>query len=90
MAEIEKDLHIVNTILKTLVSRPESVRIQRSVDEMGVFMRIWVAPDDMPLLIGRAGENARALRMIVRMIGYRCEPKEHITLKIEEPERTAN
>ena len=81
----QQDLQIITSLIKAMVSEPDDVLIKRSTDEQGVFMRVWVNKIDMSILIGRAGENAKALRQIMRAIGYRN--KSHISLKIEEPER---
>lgn len=77
------DQEFLTNIIKSLVTVPDSVLAKRTVDKMGVLIQFWVAKADMPFLIGRYGDNIKALRQIARMVGYRS--KSNISLKIEEP-----
>jgi len=81
---MSQDQVVLEGIIKQLVNQPDEVHTERSVDNMGVFIRIWCDKIDMPILIGRNGDNAKALRQIARMIGYRLG--SHLSLKIEEPD----
>ena len=53
-------------VLKALVDKPELVKVDRKVDEMGVLLTVDVGQDDMGKIIGRSGATAKALRIILR------------------------
>jgi transcription antitermination factor NusA-like protein len=51
---------------------------------MGVLITLKVNPEDMGIIIGRGGQNARAIRTLVRVVG--AKNNAHVNLRIEEPE----
>ncbi len=77
-------VEVLETIVKNLVNNPDEVKITRSLDELGVLLKIKVHPQDMGLLIGRRGEMIRAIKTIMRAIGIKNYAR--INIKIEEPE----
>ncbi len=84
MAAKNKDQDFVEFIVKGIVSHPDEVKVDRTVDEMGVLITLRVNPEDMGALIGRAGSTARAIRALTRIVGLRNNAR--VNLKIEEPE----
>lgn len=80
---MEKDQEILTVILEAIVSEPAEVRIARVVDDMGVLLRVWVAREDMGVLIGERGVNINAIKLVMKNIGRR--QKSHIAVKVEEP-----
>lgn len=80
---MEQDQQFLENLIKAIVEYPDDVKVKREVDEMGVLLRVWVRKTDMGLIIGRQGVNANAIKLIVKMVGYRS--KSHIAIKIEEP-----
>lgn len=78
------DQQFVEYVIKSLVNRPDDVRVDRKVDEMGVLIEVKVNPEDMGLLIGRAGSTAKAIRTLARIIGMRNNAR--VNLRIVEPE----
>ena len=81
---MEKDAQFVEYIVKGLVDHPESVKINRTVDEMGVLLSLDVHPDDMGKIIGRSGNTAKAIRILLRVVGMKNNAR--VNLKINEPE----
>ena len=77
------DIGFLEFIVKSLVNHPEEVKIKRTVDEMGVLMTLDVHPDDMGKIIGKAGNTAKAIRILLRVIGMKNNAR--INLKINEP-----
>ena len=53
------------TIVRSLVDRPEQVKVEPFADEISTTFRIWVDPTDVGKVIGMNGRTARALRTIV-------------------------
>jgi predicted RNA-binding protein YlqC (UPF0109 family) len=78
------DQDFLEFVIKALVDHPDDVRVDRSVDEMGVLLSLKVHPEDMGQIIGRSGSTARAIRNLVRIIGLKNHAR--VNLKIEEPE----
>lgn len=75
---------LLREILTRIVDIPESVRIERSVDDMGVLLTLTVDRVDMGKIIGKEGATAKALRTILRVVGMRFG--ERINVKILDPQ----
>ncbi len=73
----------VEYIVKQLVNHPEDVKVEKSLDERGVLLTLYVNPQDMGFVIGRKGQVARAIRTLLRVIGARNNAI--LNLKIHEP-----
>jgi len=78
-----QDQDFIETVVKALVNNPDEVKTTRTVDEMGVLVTLKVNPEDMGIIIGRDGQNARAIRTLVRVVG--AKNSAHVNLRIEEP-----
>lgn len=81
---VEQDQEFVEYIVKALVDHPEEVRTERTVDEMGVLITLFISPEDMGTVIGRMGQTAKAVRTLLRVVG--AKHKARVNLKINEPE----
>ncbi|MFZ2523130.1 MAG: KH domain-containing protein [Minisyncoccia bacterium] len=81
---MEQDAKFLEYIIKALVENPDDVRINRTVDEMGVLMTLDVNPADMGKIIGREGNTAKAIRTLLRVVGMKNNAR--VNLKINEPE----
>src|SRR6185436_15418714 len=81
---MERDQQFLEYVVKALVDNPADVKINRTVDEMGVLLRLSVNKDDMGKVIGRSGATAKAIRTILRVVGMKNDAR--VNLKIEEPE----
>ena len=82
--EQERDQQFIEYVVKMLVDKPEAVKVERKIDEMGVLITLDVHPEDMGMVIGREGMTAKALRTLLRVIGARNNAR--VNLKINEPE----
>lgn len=79
-----RDQEFIEYVVKMLVDNPDSVKVERKIDEMGVLITLDVHPEDMGMVIGREGMTAKALRTLLRVIGARNNAR--VNLKINEPE----
>jgi len=84
MTDEARDKEFIEYVVKMLVDKPDSVKVERKVDEMGVLITLDVHADDMGMVIGREGMTAKALRTLLRVIGARNNAR--VNLKINEPE----
>ena len=81
---MERDQQFLEYVVKALVDNPNDVKINRTVDEMGVLLTLSVHKDDMGKVIGRSGQTAKAIRTMLRVVGMKNDAR--VNLKIEEPE----
>ena len=79
-----EDKQFLESLVKALVDHPDSVNINRTVDEMGVLLTLDVHADDMGKIIGRSGNTAKAIRTLLRVVGMKHDAR--VNLKINEPE----
>ncbi len=84
MAETYRDQQFIEYLVKSLVNHPEDVKTDRTVDERGVLITLHVNQDDMGYVIGRSGQTARALRILLKIVG--AKENARVNLKIYEPE----
>ena len=80
---MESDVAFLEHVVKSLVDNPNDVKINRSVDEMGVLLALDVNPGDMGKIIGRDGNTAKAIRTLLRVVGMKNNAR--VNLKINEP-----
>lgn len=82
MADQDKDF--LEFVVKSVVGHPEDVKIDRTIDEMGVLLTLRINPADMGYIIGRKGQTAQAIRTLLKIVGAKNNAR--VNLKIEEPE----
>ena len=80
----ERDTQFLDYVIKALVENPDAVKINRTVDEMGVLLTLVVDPADMGKIIGRDGNTAKAIRTLLRVVGMKNNAR--VNLKINEPD----
>lgn len=81
---MEQDQQFVEYVLKAIVDNPDAVSVDRTVDEMGVLISVTVHPDDMGKIIGKAGQTAKAVRTLLKVVGAKNDAR--VNMKIIEPE----
>lgn len=79
-----KDKDFVEFVVKQLVDNASAVIVKRKVDDLGVFITVSVAKEDMGKLIGKNGQTVDALRVLLRVIG--AKENNRVNLKVVEPE----
>ncbi|MEK9159699.1 MAG: KH domain-containing protein [Patescibacteria group bacterium] len=83
------DLHdsareFIEFVVKAIVDHPEEVEVTQTVDDLGVLITLKVNKEDMGKIIGKAGQTAKSLRVLLRMMGAKLDSRYN--LKIIEPE----
>lgn len=81
-----QDKDFVEYVVKQIVDHPDQVSVERSVDEMGVLITLKVAKEDMGKVIGKSGQTAKSIRILLRVIGSKNNAR--VNLKIVEPDGT--
>lgn len=81
------DQQFVEFIAKSLVSNPDSVLVERRIDERGVLLELTVAPEDLGRVIGKHGATAQSLRTLLRALGTKNDARYN--LKIVDSDQPA-
>lgn len=79
------DQQFVEFIVKSLVSKPEAVKIERRIDEKGVLLELTVDPEDLGRVIGKRGATAQSIRTLLRALGTKNDARYN--LKIVDVDR---
>ena len=73
---------LLEYLARSLVDKPDEVRVTRAERDGTVVLQLRVAEDDVGKVIGKQGRVARALRTLVRASGVKSG--ERATLEIVE------
>ena len=74
------DQQFVEYIVKNLVSNPDDVKIDRSIDEKGVLLTLTVNEEDLGRIIGRRGSTAQSLRALLRALGTKNDARYNLKI----------
>lgn len=77
-----KDL--VEYIVKNIVSNPDSVSVTEEQGDQEVRLILTVAPEDMGIVIGKAGQNIKAIRRLLTVRAMADNVR--VYLQLAEPE----
>src|SRR5438067_6321075 len=85
------DQQFVEYIVKSLVSNPDAVQIERRIDEKGVLLELTVDPEDLGRVIGKRGATAQSLRTLLRALGTKNDARYNLKIvdngPTDRPER---
>lgn len=79
------DQQFVEYIVKSLVSKPDDVKIVRRIDEKGVLLELSVDAEDLGRVIGKRGATAQSIRTLLRALGTKNDARYN--LKIVDVDR---
>lgn len=74
------DQQFIEFIVKSLVSKPESVQVARTIDEKGVLLELTVDPEDLGRVIGKRGATAQSLRTLLRALGTKNDARYNLKI----------
>lgn len=74
------DQQFVEFVVKALVSDPDAVSIERTIDEKGVLLELTVAPEDLGRVIGKRGGTAQSLRTLLRALGTKNDARYNLKI----------
>jgi len=81
------DQQFIEYIVKSLVGKPDAVKVERSVDEKGVLLELTVDPEDIGRVIGKRGSTAQSLRALLRALGTKNDARYNLKIvDIDRPE----
>lgn len=74
------DQQFIEYIVKSLVSNPDAVKIERRIDEKGVLLELIVAQEDLGRVIGKRGATAQSLRTLLRALGTKNDARYNLKI----------
>lgn len=74
------DQQFVEYIVKSLVSKPDAVSVERTIDEKGVLLELTVDPEDLGRVIGKRGATAQSLRTLLRALGTKNDARYNLKI----------
>src|SRR6266566_9009968 len=74
------DQQFIEFIVKSLVSNPDAVKIERRIDEKGVLLELTVDQDDLGRVIGKRGATAQSLRTLLRALGTKNDARYNLKI----------
>jgi len=74
------DEQFVEFIVKSVVSKPDDVKIERRIDEKGVLLELSVDPEDLGRVIGKRGATAQSLRTLLRALGTKNDARYNLKI----------
>jgi predicted RNA-binding protein YlqC (UPF0109 family) len=74
------DQQFVEFIVKSLVSKPDVVQVERRIDEKGVLLELTVDPEDLGRVIGKRGATAQSLRTLLRALGTKNDARYNLKI----------
>lgn len=74
------DQQFVEFVVKSLVSNPDAVQVERRIDEKGVLLELTVDPEDLGRVIGKRGATAQSLRTLLRALGTKNEARYNLKI----------
>jgi len=74
------DQQFVEFIVKSLVSNPDAVQVERRIDEKGVLLELTVDAEDLGRVIGKRGATAQSLRTLLRALGTKNDARYNLKI----------
>src|SRR5215471_10395392 len=74
------DQQFVEFVVKSLVSKPDAVRVERRIDEKGVLLELTVDPEDLGRVIGKRGGTAQSIRTLLRALGTKNDARYNLKI----------
>lgn len=81
--EIEQQL--IEYVAKTLVDKPDAVRVERVVDDRGILLTLHVDDEDLGRVIGKGGVTAQSLRLILKALGSKNDERYNLRIADGQP-----
>jgi uncharacterized protein len=74
------DQQFVEFVVKSLVTKPDAVIIERRIDEKGVLLELTVDPEDLGRVIGKRGATAQSIRTLLRALGTKNDARYNLKI----------
>ena len=74
------DQQFIEYIVKSLVGKPDAVKVDRRIDEKGVLLELIVDPEDLGRVIGKRGSTAQSIRTLLRALGTKNDARYNLKI----------
>ncbi len=74
------DQQFIEYVVKSLVGKPDAVKVERRIDEKGVLLELTVDPEDLGRVIGKRGATAQSLRTLLRALGTKNDARYNLKI----------
>ena len=74
------EVEFLKLMIENLVDDTQSISIDRVEDELWVLLTLWVAKDDMWVIIWKGGNTINSIRTILRIYGTKMNKR--VNLKV--------
>jgi hypothetical protein len=74
------DHQFIEFVVKSLVSKPDAVKVERTIDEKGVLLELTVDPEDLGRVIGKRGATAQSIRTLLRALGTKNDARYNLKI----------
>lgn len=74
------DQQFIEFVVKSLVSKPDEVKVERRIDEKGVLLELTVDPEDLGRVIGKRGATAQSIRTLLRALGTKNDARYNLKI----------
>lgn len=74
------DQQFVEYVVKSLVTKPDAVIVERRIDEKGVLIELTVDPEDLGRVIGKRGATAQSIRTLLRALGTKNDARYNLKI----------
>src|SRR3954468_1781798 len=74
------DQQFIEYIVKSLVGKPDAVKVERTIDEKGVLLELTVDEEDLGRVIGKRGATAQSLRTLLRALGTKNDARYNLKI----------
>ena len=71
---------LVELIAKSMVDKPDEVRVSQLSGQSSTIFELKVAPEDIGKVIGKQGRNAQAIRVILSAAGMKVKKRFSLDL----------
>ncbi|PIP48874.1 MAG: RNA-binding protein [Chloroflexi bacterium CG07_land_8_20_14_0_80_45_17] len=71
---------LVEYIVKSIVAEPDKVNITEENSDMGLLIKLEVAPEDKGRVIGRQGRVAEAIRTLLRVKAAKADTRVRLEI----------
>lgn len=75
---------LLDYVVKSLVSHPDDVKVTLSEQESEISLSLSVNPEDMGVVIGKAGQTIKAIRKLLVVRAMAENPHIRVNLNLEE------
>lgn len=84
------DQQFVEFVVKSLVSKPDEVKVERRIDEKGVLLELTVDPEDLGRVIGKRGATAQSIRTLLRALGTKNDARYNLKIVDNGPPKSGS